>query len=185
MQPDLALLQNISDTLEQDSLASQRKLAEGSGITVGSMNAVLKRFVERGWIMFTNVNKRKLAYALTPAGLEELARRGKTFALRTLQIANNYSNSVVHLFNKVRAEGKNEVILYGTSYIKFVFSYAAGEVGLKFLQVAADAEVEQDAYCIAGELNAEDVQKDLVNKGCISVYDIIEDDRNLISKVGN
>ena len=51
MQPDLALLQNISDTLEQDSLASQRKLAEGSGITVGSMNAVLKRFVERGWIM--------------------------------------------------------------------------------------------------------------------------------------
>ena len=46
-------------------------------MSLGMMNAILGRFVERGWIMFTNVNGRKLAYAVTPEGIAELANRGK------------------------------------------------------------------------------------------------------------
>ena len=35
---------------------------DNAGISIGLMNSVLKRFVERGWIMLTNVNLRKLSY---------------------------------------------------------------------------------------------------------------------------
>ena len=35
---------------------------DNAGIFIGLMNSVLKRFVERGWIMLTNINLRKLSY---------------------------------------------------------------------------------------------------------------------------
>lgn len=80
LKSDVAVLQNIANTLKQEPLASQRVLADNAGISIGLMNSVLKRFVERGWIMLTNVNGRKLAYAVTPEGIAELANRGKRFA---------------------------------------------------------------------------------------------------------
>ena len=63
MNNEVATLQNIANTLEQEPLASQRVLAENAGMSIGLMNAVLKRFVERGWIMLTNVHLRKLSDA--------------------------------------------------------------------------------------------------------------------------
>ena len=54
MNSDVATLQSIAKTLEEEPLASQRVLAENAGMSIGLMNAVLKRFVERGWIMLTN-----------------------------------------------------------------------------------------------------------------------------------
>lgn len=80
LKSDVAVLQNIANTLKQEPLASQRVLADNAGISIGLMNSVLKRFVERGWIMLTNVNGRKLAYAVTPEGIAELANCGKRFA---------------------------------------------------------------------------------------------------------
>ena len=74
MNSDVAVLQNIADTLKQEPLASQRVLADNAGISIGLMNAILKRFVERGWIMLSNVNLRKLSYAITPAGMVELTQ---------------------------------------------------------------------------------------------------------------
>ena len=71
----VATLQSIAKTLEEEPLASQRVLAENAGMSIGLMNAVLKRFVERGWIMLTNVNLRKLSYAVTPDGITELTSR--------------------------------------------------------------------------------------------------------------
>ena len=94
MNNEVATLQNIANTLEQEPLASQRVLAENAGMSIGLMNAVLKRFVERGWIMLTNVNLRKLSYAITPAGIAELTARSQKFAKRTFELANIYNETL-------------------------------------------------------------------------------------------
>ena len=57
---------NMNQLLTEDSQAIQRTLAKKANVSLGMMNAILGRFAERGWIMLTNVNGRKLAYALTP-----------------------------------------------------------------------------------------------------------------------
>ena len=83
MEQDLATLQVISETLKEAPQASQRTLAKKANMSLGMMNAILGRFVERGWIMLTNVNGRKLAYAVTAEGIAELTERGRRFAKRT------------------------------------------------------------------------------------------------------
>ena len=116
MDQDLATLQILSDTLKEEPQASQRTLAKKANMSLGMMNAILGRFVERGWIMLTNVNGRKFAYAVTPNGISELTERGKRFALRTFKIANEYNDVLYEVISKAKAEGQSKVVLYGNSY---------------------------------------------------------------------
>ncbi len=121
------------------------------------MNAILGRFAERGWIMLTNVNGRKLAYAVTADGIAELAKRGKSFALRTFKLANVYSETFCKKFMEAKGFWKDKSSLYGDSYIKFIIKYACNEVGLDFEHREATATILADEVCLAGELNDDDV----------------------------
>ena len=175
MEQDLATLQVISETLKEDPQTSQRTLAKKANMSLGMMNAILGRFVERGWIMLTNVNGRKLAYAVTADGIAELAKRGKAFALRTFKLANVYSETFCKKFMEAKAAGKTKVVLYGDSYIKFIIKYACNEVGLDFEHREATATILADEVCLAGELNDDVVQKLLINAGCFSLVNMVQD----------
>lgn len=137
------------------------------------MNAILGRFVERGWIMLSNVNGRKLAYAVTVAGISELTKRGKSFALRTFKLANVYSETFCKKFMEAKASGKTKVVLYGDSYVKFIIKYACSEIGLEFEQKEVSADVLINEVCLAGELNDEFYQKRLLDNGCINLLEMI------------
>lgn len=173
MEQDLATLQVISETLNEDPQARQRTLAKKANVSLGMMNAILGRFAERGWIMLTNVNGRKLAYAVTADGIAELAKRGKSFALRTFRLANVYSEAFCKKFMEAKASGKTKVILYGDSYIKFIIKYACSEVGLDFEQKETSAKVLAEAVCLAGELNDDEVQKKLMEEGCFNLVEMV------------
>jgi DNA-binding MarR family transcriptional regulator len=173
MNNDVAVLQEISDTLQKQPMASQRILAENTGMSIGLMNAVLKRFVERGWIMLSNVNMRKLSYAVTPAGIAELAARSQTFAKRTFALANDYNQIICSLIEDSVKSGKNEVILYGQSYIKFLLAYACQTLNVKFSEKKVNDAPVSDALCFAGELNDEEDNERLVKEGCVNLLDLL------------
>lgn len=175
MELDLATLQVISETLKEDPQASQRTLAKKANVSLGMMNAILGRFVERGWIMLTNVNGRKLAYAVTPEGISDLTNRGKIFALKTFKLANVYSETFCKKFMEAKAAGKTKVVLYGDSYIKFIIKYACNEVGLDFEHREATATILADEVCLAGELNDDDVQENLIKKGCFNLVEMVRE----------
>lgn len=173
MEQDLATLQVISEKLKEDPQSSQRTLAKKANMSLDMMNAILGRFVERGWIMLSNVNGRKLAYAVTAAGISELTKRGKSFALRTFKLANVYSETFCKKFMEAKASGKTKVVLYGDSYVKFIIKYACSEIGLEFEQKEVSADVLINEVCLAGELNDEFYKKRLLDNGCINLLEMI------------
>lgn len=124
--------------------------------------------------MLTNVNGRKLAYAVTSDGISELAKRGKSFALRTFKLANVYSEAFCKRFMEEKASGKTKVILYGDSYIKFIIKYACSEVGLDFEQKETSANVLAEEVCLAGELNDDGVQQKLIENGCFNLIEMVQ-----------
>ena len=173
MESDVATLQNIADTLKEEPLASQRVLAENAGMSIGLMNAVIKRFVERGWIMLTNVNLRKLSYAITPAGIAELTARSQSFVKRTFGIANKYNETLCKVVSDAKNEGKDKLALYGNSYIKFLLIYACQTLGVTFVEKSADAPIEENALCVVGEMCEEEDVARLSECGCVSLLDLI------------
>ena len=175
MNSEVAILQNIADTLKEYPLASQRVLAENAGMSIGLMNAVIKRFAERGWIMLTNVNLRKLSYAITPAGIAELTARSQTFAKRTFAIANKYNDALCKAVSDAKKEGRTKLALYGSSYIRFLLVYACQTLNVTFLEKDVNAPIESDAFCVVGEQNDESDISRLTEQGCVNLLDLIEE----------
>ena len=95
--------------------------------------------------------------------------------MRTFKLANVYSEAFCKKFMEAKAAGKTKVVLYGDSYIKFIIKYACNEVGLDFEEKETSAKVVTEEVCLAGELNDEYVQKLLINAGCFSLVNIIQD----------
>lgn len=172
MEQDLATLQVISETLNEEPHASQRTLAKKANVSLGMMNAILGRFVERGWIMLTNVNGRKLAYAVTADGIAELTERGRSFARRTFAIANEYNDVLYELISKAKTDGKKRVVLYGKSYIRFLLVYVCTTVGIEFVEKDIGSDFEEESFCFVGELEDESIQRKVITTECVRLVDI-------------
>ena len=72
--------------LQDQPQMSQRDLAQAMGVSLGKANYCLNTLMEKGLVKFGNFrknpDKRKYAYLLTPAGLEEKTRITMKFLQR-------------------------------------------------------------------------------------------------------
>jgi EPS-associated MarR family transcriptional regulator len=68
----------ILKALEADPQASQRRIADELGISLGRVNYCLQALIKKGLVKANNfrnsANKRAYLYLLTPRGIEERAR---------------------------------------------------------------------------------------------------------------
>jgi EPS-associated MarR family transcriptional regulator len=82
---DLELLRQLN----AQPAASQRKLAQGLGVSVGKLNFCLRALVDRGWVKANNFrrsdNKWAYAYLLTPSGISAKLRLTSQFLHRKEQ----------------------------------------------------------------------------------------------------
>jgi EPS-associated MarR family transcriptional regulator len=68
----------ILKLLEADPQASQRRIADALGISLGRVNYCLKALIDKGLVKINNfrnnANKRTYLYLLTPQGIDEKTR---------------------------------------------------------------------------------------------------------------
>src|SRR6202167_1131464 len=64
----------LLSSVESDGARSQRRIAVGLGITLGLVNAYLKRCVKKGLVKVGDAPARRYAYYLTPQGFAEKSR---------------------------------------------------------------------------------------------------------------
>ena len=78
----------ILKLLAKDPHASQRRIADELGISLGRVNFCLKALIEKGLVKVNNfrssTNKRAYLYVLTPKGIEEKAMVTARFLRRKL-----------------------------------------------------------------------------------------------------
>ena len=79
---------DIMVLIESDPKLTQRQLAKKAGISLGSVNFVLKGLIGKGFVKAGNFrassNKAAYLYLLTPAGLYEKSRLTEAFVRRKL-----------------------------------------------------------------------------------------------------
>ena len=125
--PELQLLQSIYKATEEgDSYASvsQRQLASSAGLSIGLTNILLKRFIERGWIKFLHIDGKKIKYALTPSGMEEIAMRAVEYFARAERNTELYRKKIDIFIEGIVRERYKALLLIGLSELDFLFDYA-------------------------------------------------------------
>ena len=75
----------VLDALDSGEITTQRQLAEHTGISLGQINYVVKRLLEKGLVKVGNFKKspKKIGYAylLTPKGIEEKSKLAVRFVI--------------------------------------------------------------------------------------------------------
>lgn len=172
IEQDMQILCNIQKTLAVEPNANQRTLAQKSNISLGQMNAVLKRCAERGWIAIKNLNMKKVCYCLTPEGLEEISRRSSGYMKKSFEMMNEYAIKVADLIKKAKEDGKKKVKLVGQSNIKFVIEWSCEKFGIQFIELYDCDFIEQDCLLLLGELIDYNCISRLKALGAVSVMEI-------------
>lgn len=173
---DLKILTNIQKTLEVDPNANQRILAQNSNVSLGMMNAVLKRCIERGWLAVKNLNMKKVCYCLTAQGFEEISRRSTNYMKRSFSMMNDYAAGVTKALNEAKLNGCDKVVLIGRSNVQFVLEWACEKNNLEFilLPVQEVYSFKPNTINFFGECVNDSIQKILLKNGCKSVCDVVK-----------
>jgi len=83
----------ILEELEKSSNITQRDLSEKTGLSLGMVNILLKKFIKKGFVKLERLNSKSFRYILTPEGFKEKSKKTieymKIYYRRTLLIKQN------------------------------------------------------------------------------------------------
>lgn len=83
----------VLEELEKNSNITQRGLSEKTGLSLGMVNILLKKFIKKGFVKLERLNSKSFRYILTPEGFKEKSKKTieymKIYYRRTLLIKQN------------------------------------------------------------------------------------------------
>jgi DNA-binding MarR family transcriptional regulator len=138
----------VLEIIARYSSVSQRDLAAHSGLSLGMVNLVLKRLVTTGYIQIQNLEKRKMRYFLTPAGLAAKYRRAHEYLTRTIRVYETYRLGISKIINEQVARGHRKFVIYGegdiVDLVKVVIGEKNGEIGYRVCPPSEDVQHGED-----------------------------------------
>jgi len=126
---ELILLQYIENT---QSNCAQREASKAIGLSLGMTNALIKKLANKGWLLLSRINSRKVIYALTPEGLKEIAKRSLKFVKHSLSSLIDYKERLLNLAKEIQEAGYKGITVHDSSELDFLIEYAAQKQSLEF-----------------------------------------------------
>jgi EPS-associated MarR family transcriptional regulator len=112
----------VLDALDSKEITTQRQLAQFTGISLGQVNYLLHRLMEKGLIKIGNFkkNSRKIGYAylLTPKGVEARSKIAIQFVLRKLEEYNHLKNRLASRLAMVQDAGNRKIVFVGPKPVR-------------------------------------------------------------------
>jgi len=134
---ELQVLEQIY--LRQD--VRQRDLAAIIGLSLGMTNAILKRLTQKGFLTVRKVNNRNIMYAVSPAGVDAIARKSYRYLKRTIKHVVDYKQAIEHVISAAADGGYEGVALVGPSDLDFIVEHLCGKYGLAYERVTNTEEL--------------------------------------------
>jgi DNA-binding MarR family transcriptional regulator len=135
---EFIILENIYDSSEQDTPLRQRDLAQIAGTSLGMTNSILKRLARKGWISVKKLNSRKIHYAVTLEGINEIIRRSYGYFKRTIRNVVFYKDRIDEAILKAKGHNISTVLLVGMSDLEFILEHVCQRHGLSFFKAVDD-----------------------------------------------
>ncbi len=137
LDPELEILQNI---YAQPGHVRQRDLARIAGLSLGMTNSILKRLVQKGWLMIRKVNNRNIRYVVSAVGIDQITRRSYQFFKRTIKNIVYYREALEHFVRDIKERGYGSLILVGKSDLDFIIEHACVAFGVEYILDEGKAE---------------------------------------------
>lgn len=126
------MLYCVHQTLQTEPNATQRDIAKAIGMSLGMTNTLLKRFVDRGWLVMRRMNFQKVQYVFTAEGIKEVSGRTYRYMRRTVKLVYDYKDTIAKSIAAVKTAGIEHVVLIEDDDIAFLIEQACKECRITF-----------------------------------------------------
>ena len=153
-QREYALLNEIA----QDSMVTQANLSSRLDIAVGSVNWHIKRFITRGWIKVTHLDRTRLKYHLTSEGMSILTQRAIYYAHNSLKVYGEYRAKARALVAELKQKGINQVNIEGNDEAMDILRLTCMEGGISIADFHVGATLKtngQDYFLVSSADNGQ------------------------------
>ena len=100
----------ILEIIENNASVTQRDLSEKTGLSLGMVNLLLKKFVKKGIVKLERLDGKSFRYILTPEGFKEKSKK-------TIDYIKRYYNKTMiikqNIERVIRTYGRNRTYLFG------------------------------------------------------------------------
>ena len=97
--------EKIIGYIAKDERISQRQLARLSDLSLGQLNLILHRLVEKGFITIEKLNPRSMRYILTPQGIARNTRRTYSYIKNAFKLVLLLKSEVEQIYGHYTAKG--------------------------------------------------------------------------------
>ncbi len=118
----------VLDQVGRNSSISQRELSRATGISLGLINVILKKFLNTGYLQVSQLNKRKLQYGLTPEGFLAIARKTYRYATNTIRNYHQIHSQVAALLKELSSMGHDYFFIHGEGELRQLIEAVAPSV---------------------------------------------------------
>ena len=135
----------VLDYLKNNYQTSQREIAENTGLSVGTVNLLIKKMAKKGFIKLERINGRTLRYILTPKGMAEKARLTYAYLKISYQKIIKINNALAKVVNRHKNHSSTpvQVIFYGPQdEVLEMLKTAATDQGINYTITSDPGELQ-------------------------------------------
>lgn len=139
--PDKAKIETELDlltALEGGDVVTQSALSKRLSVSIGLVNALLKRVIRKGFVKAKAAPYKRWKYYLTPAGFSEKSRLVTEYLQISLSFYRTVRRDYSALFSRVRACGYGQVILIGRGELAEIALLTAQEENIEIVGLLDD-----------------------------------------------
>ena len=131
--------------IERGEVLTQMTLRKRIGISVGLVNALVKRGIRSGYVKARRAPFKRFAYCLTPRGFSEKSRLVATYLDNSLAFFRTARSEYAEIFAGAHLDGQTRLVLVGSGELAEIAILAAWGEGLTLLALL-DSETNQDQH---------------------------------------
>ena len=110
---------------------TQAGLAEELGVAVGTINFVLRRLIQKGYIRVKQLERRRLRYIITPAGIAFRSKLAVDSLQYSMRLYRETRAQAKQLISEARQRGCRAVAIRGQDDLAEIVSLTCLEMGME------------------------------------------------------
>jgi len=130
----------ILEKVDLEKTPSQRDLAGELNISLGLVNAFIKRLVKKGFVKITAIPKKRIKYILTPRGAAEKTRLTYEFIQHSYKFYKEARQKLRFLYSDIEKQGVTRIVFYGAGDLAEIAYISLQETTMQLVAIVDDAK---------------------------------------------
>jgi DNA-binding MarR family transcriptional regulator len=131
--------------IEKSQSLSQRELARKLNISLGLVNAFIKRLTKKGYFKISTIPKNRVKYILTPKGAAEKARLTYEYIQYSFRYYRDARSKLKKIFSKLDHQRKKQIVIFGVGELAEIAFITLQETQLELIAVV-DENAASDSF---------------------------------------